>query len=354
MDKHSTGGIGDKTSLALAPLAAACGLTVPMISGRGLGITGGTLDKLESIPGFRTDLNEVELVEAIDRCGCFISGATENLAPADKKLYALRDVTGTVPSIPLITASILSKKLAAGLDALVLDVKVGSGAFMKTVEDARELATTMVGIGREMGRVVVARLTAMDQPLGRMVGNALEVRESVDILQGQGPADTATVVVELGAEMLVMGGVAPNLEAGRARIEAARRDGTGLAKFQQLVQAQGGAADALDHLPEAPDRRTFTAPRAGFIAGIDTEAVGVAALVLGAGRETKEAVIDPAVGLEILAKVGDRVEAGQPLVEVHHRGPDRLDDALARLTAAYEIVEEPTVLGPLLIERIAG
>ncbi len=354
VDKHSTGGVGDKVSLPLAPLVAACGVPVPMISGRGLGHTGGTLDKLESIPGFSVNLSAEDYARLVGEIGLCLIGQTADLVPADRQLYALRDVTATVASIPLIASSIMSKKMAEGIDALVLDVKVGSGAFMKTVEDARELATTMVGIGREMGRVVVARLTAMDQPLGRMVGNALEVRESVEILQGQGPADTATVVVELGAEMLVMGGVAPDLEAGRARIEAARRDGTGLAKFQQLVQAQGGAADALDHLPEAPDRRTVTAPRAGFIAGIDTETVGVAALVLGAGRETKEAVIDPAVGLEILAKVGDRVEAGQPLVEVHHRGPGRLDDALARLAAAYEITEEPPTPGPLLIERIAG
>ena len=354
VDKHSTGGVGDKVSLPLAPLVAACGVPVPMISGRGLGHTGGTLDKLESIPGFSVDLTAEDYARLVGEIGLCLIGQTDDLVPADRKLYALRDVTATVASIPLIASSIMSKKMAEGIDALVLDVKVGSGAFMKTEADARNLAQTMVGIGREMGREVVALLTGMDQPLGRTVGNALEVRESVEILQGGGPADTVEIVVELGAEMLVLGGVAADLPAGRASMEQARQDGSGYAKFRQLISAQGGADDALDHLPEAPDRTLFEATRAGFVGAIHTEGVGVAALILGAGRETKEAEIDHAVGLEILAKIGDRVEAGQPLVRIHHRGGERLPEALDRLGAAYEIDDIAPPARPLLIDRITG
>ncbi len=354
VDKHSTGGVGDKVSLPLAPLVAACGVPVPMISGRGLGHTGGTLDKLESIPGFSVNLSADDYARLVGEIGLCLIGQTEDLVPADRKLYALRDVTATVASIPLIASSIMSKKMAEGIDALVLDVKVGSGAFMKTEADARTLAETMVGIGREMGREVVARLTGMHQPLGRMVGNALEVVESIQILKGKGPADTVEVVIELGAEMLVLGGVADDLAAGRTRIEAARSDGSGLDKFRQLVMAQGGTADCLDNLPSAPDRTTFTAQRAGFVSAIDTEGVGVAGLLLGAGRETKESTIDPAVGLEVLAKIGDRVDAGQPLVEIHHRGPARLDDALRRLGDAYVIADEAPAAQDLLIARITG
>ncbi|MCA9539082.1 MAG: thymidine phosphorylase [Myxococcales bacterium] len=351
VDKHSTGGVGDKISLPLAPLVAACGLRVPMVSGRGLGHTGGTLDKLESIPGFRTDLPVERFVAQVadDALRLGLIGQTEEIAPADKRLYALRDVTATVESIPLIASSIMSKKLAEGIDGLVLDVKVGTGAFMKRLDEARTLARTMVGIGAEVGCKVVALLTDMNQPLGHMVGNALEVRESLDVLRGGGPEDVRTLTLGLAEEMLALGGLDP------AQAKAALDDGRAFAVFEQVVAAQGGDVRALhdpDRLPHAPSVEAFAAPRAGFVTAIETEHVGLAAMCLGAGRARKEDAVDPAVGLEVLAKTGDRVEAGQPLARIHHTGRG-LDDARAHLKAAWTIADAPPVPRPLIIERIS-
>ncbi|MFP6854350.1 MAG: thymidine phosphorylase, partial [Opitutales bacterium] len=287
VDKHSTGGIGDKTSLALAPLVASCGLIVPMISGRGLGITGGTLDKLESIPGLRTDLNEREIRKVVDRCGCVISGATENLAPADKKLYSLRDVTGTVPSIPLITASILSKKLSAGLDALVLDVKWGCGAFMKSQEDARRLALTLTQTCQGLGTPATALLTSMEQPLGQSVGNSLEIVETIDVLSGEGPVDLVKLILALGERMLAHGQVAEGEEA-IALLESKIRSGAAMESFRSMVDAQGGDLKALDNperLPMAPLTIPVSATDSGYLEKVDAEAIGRACVILGAGRK---------------------------------------------------------------------
>jgi pyrimidine-nucleoside phosphorylase len=357
VDKHSTGGVGDKVSLALAPLAAACGVKVPMISGRGLGHTGGTLDKLEAIPGFRVDL-PVERYRALVRdVGACLIGQTERLAPADRKLYALRDVTATVESIPLIAGSIMSKKLAEGIDALVLDVKVGSGAFMKRIEDARALARTLAALGRGMGKRVTALLTSMDQPLGNAVGNALEVAEVVALLRGGGPADLREVTVALTAEMLVLGGVAPDVAAGRAAVEAAIADGRGLAKLEEIVTAQGGDAAAVrdpGRLPRAAGSYPVPAPAGGFVEAIDTEALGLAAVALGAGRARVEDRVDPAVGLAVHKKLGDPVERGEPLCVVFHGARSEGRDAIvARVAAAYRIGRAPPPPRPLVLERLA-
>jgi pyrimidine-nucleoside phosphorylase len=357
IDKHSTGGVGDKVSLALAPLAAACGVKVPMISGRGLGHTGGTLDKLEAIPGFRVDL-PVERFRALVRdVGACLVGQTARLAPADRKLYALRDVTATVESIPLIAASIMSKKLAEGIDGLVLDVKVGSGAFMKSLDDARALAGTLAGIGRAMGKRVTALLTRMDEPLGEAVGNALEVVEAVELLRGGGPADLRAVTVELTAEALLLGGVAADLAAGRAAVERAIADGRGLAKLEEIVAAQGGDPAAIrdpERLPRAAGTYPVLAPASGHVAAIDTEALGLAAVALGAGRARVEDPVDPAVGLLVRKKLGDRVEAGEPLCVVHH-GPRSEPRAAvaARVVRAYRLEAAPPPARPLVLERIA-
>jgi pyrimidine-nucleoside phosphorylase/thymidine phosphorylase len=325
VDKHSTGGIGDKVSLALAPLAAACGVKVPMISGRGLGHTGGTLDKLEAIPGFRTDLSVDRFRALVREVGACLVGQTARLAPADRRLYALRDVTATVESIPLIAASIMSKKLAEGIDALVLDVKVGSGAFMKTLDEARALARTLGGIGSGMGKQVSALVTDMSQPLGRAVGNALEVTEAVELLRGGGPPDLREVTVELTAEMLVLGGAASDRSAARARVAGAIADGRGLAKLEEIVRAQGGDPRALHdpaRLPRAPRTYDVGAEAAGIVQVVDAEALGLAAVALGAGRARVDDRVDPAVGLIVHRRIGDRVERGEPLctVQVHrHR-----------------------------------
>jgi pyrimidine-nucleoside phosphorylase len=356
VDKHSTGGVGDKVSLALAPLAAACGVKVPMISGRGLGHTGGTLDKLEAIPGFRVDLPVDRFRALVREVGACLVGQTARLAPADRRLYALRDVTATVESIPLIAASIMSKKLAEGIDALVLDVKVGSGAFMKRLDDARTLARTLAAIGRGMGKKVTALLTAMEQPLGRAVGNALEVVETVELLSGGGPADLREVTVELTAEMLLLGGAAPDLPAARAAVVAAIADGRGLAKLEEIVRAQGGDAAALrdpGRLPRAAGTYPVPSPAGGIVQAIDTEAVGLAAVALGAGRARVEDPVDPAVGLLVHKKLGDPVERGEPLCTVHH-GP-RSEPAAAitaRIAGAYRIGPAAPAPGPLLIERM--
>ena len=356
VDKHSTGGVGDKISLPLAPAVAACGVPVPMISGRGLGHTGGTLDKLESIPGFRVDLDLETYRRLVGEVGCCLIGQTKEVAPADKRLYALRDVTATVDCIPLIASSIMSKKMAEGIDALVLDVKVGTGAFMKQRADAEKLARTMVAIGKGMGKTIVARLTAMDQPIGRTVGNALEVQESLDILEGGGPQDSVDLTVELGAEMLVMGGVAKDVDDGRARIKKSLGDGSAREKFRQIIEAQHGDAKVIDDrtlLPKAPSTTTFTATRAGVLARVDSEAVGKASMVLGGGRARAEDAVDPRVGLEIHARLGDTIAAGQPLVTLHHdtRG---LDAALAFLGAAYVVDDEAPAPAPLFGERITA
>jgi pyrimidine-nucleoside phosphorylase len=357
VDKHSTGGVGDKVSLPLAPLAAACGVKVPMISGRGLGHTGGTLDKLEAIPGFRVDLPVERFRELVASVGACLIGQTARLAPADRKLYALRDVTATVESIPLIAGSIMSKKLAEGIDGLVLDVKVGSGAFMKRRDDARALAQTLAAIGRGMGKQVTALLTNMDQPLGRAVGNALEVVESVELLEGGGPADLRECTVELTAEMLLLAHVAADLPAARRAVEAAIADGRGLRKLEEIVEAQGGDPRALRdraRLPRAPRTFDVPAPAGGVVTAIDAEAIGLAAVALGAGRARVEDRVDPAVGILVHRKLGDRVEKGEPLATIHHgeRGeaPERV---AARLTAAWRIGREAASPAPLLLERLS-
>jgi pyrimidine-nucleoside phosphorylase len=355
VDKHSTGGVGDKVSLSLAPLAAACGVPVPMISGRGLGHTGGTLDKLESIPGFRVDLTVADYRRLVRDVGCCLIGQTATLAPADKKLYALRDVTATVDCIPLIASSIMSKKLAEGIDALVLDVKVGSGAFMKRLEDARTLARTMIGIGTEMKRKVTALLTDMDQPLGRAVGNALEVVEAVDMLRGKAPADYTEVTLALTAEMLVLGGKASTPQQARELLQRAVDDGSALRKLKEIVQAQGGDPRAIDddsRLPQARATADVASPGNGFVTGIETEAVGLAAVALGAGRQKVDSVIDPAVGFTLLRKVGEPVKAGEPLVRVHYNDEKPLKDVRERLLAAYRIGPVAPPPRPLIVERL--
>jgi len=355
VDKHSTGGIGDKVSLVLAPLVACCDVAVPMISGRGLGITGGTLDKLESIPGYRTDLSTEEFVAVVEKCGCCIIGQTAELAPADKKLYALRDVTGTVPSIPLITASIMSKKLAEGIDALVLDVKFGQGAFMKTLEEAQQLAMNMVEVGTRMGKGIAALITDMNQPLGRSAGNAVEVAETVETLRGDGPDDLLEVVIALGARMLMLAGRAEdNLQA----IEQLRRQltsGAALEKFRTMVELQGGDPRVVDDpgiLPQAPIRRPLPAPSPGYIAAVNAEEIGRGCLVLGAGRQRTEDRVDHAVGVTGLAKVGQKVEAGDPLLVAHARNEDSLQQAWPHFEAAFQITGTAPEPRPLVVDTI--
>jgi pyrimidine-nucleoside phosphorylase len=352
VDKHSTGGVGDKTSLVLAPLVAACGVPVPMMSGRGLGHTGGTLDKLEAIPGFRVDLSLAEMKAALARTGCVMIGQTARIAPADKKLYALRDVTGTVESIPLISASIMSKKIAEGIDALVLDVKTGGGAFMKTEADSRRLAESLVSIGNASGVKTEAVITAMDAPLGCAVGNALEVAECLDVLRGGGPADLVEVSLELAARMLVLGGVAPDRAAADRQLRAAIASGAGLDRFRRMIEAQGGdprVVDDAERLPHASDRHVVTAKRSGFVAAVDAYGVGRASVSLGAGRDRIEDAIDPAVGIRVLAKPGDAVRAGDPLFEVHYRDRGRLEAALALLGSAATLTDERPAARPLVV-----
>ena len=330
-DKHSTGGIGDKTSLILAPLAAACGLTVPMISGRGLGITGGTLDKLESIPGFRTDLSGEEFVQCLKKTGCVITGQTAQLAPADKKLYALRDVTGTVPSIPLITASIMSKKLAEGLDTLVLDVKWGKGAFMKTKEQACELAQSMVDVGRQMDKKVRAVITDMNSPLGRAAGNALEVQECLDVLNGGGPDDLRELTVDLVFHMLEIS----NVRKTKAEICEALETGSALRKFEEMVAAQGGATEWK--FAEAAIQEPLLAPADGIIIAVDAELIGKACLVLGAGRQTTDDSIDHAAGIAQMKKPGEVVKKGDLLADMHSNNRRKHAEALLLFETAFEL-----------------
>jgi pyrimidine-nucleoside phosphorylase len=348
VDKHSTGGIGDKVSLPLAPLLACCDLQVPMISGRGLAATGGTLDKLESIPGFRTNLDTAEFQSICRRVGCVISGATDDLVPADRKLYALRDVTGTVPSIPLITASIMSKKLAEGLDALVLDVKWGSGAFMKTLAAAQALARSMVDTGKRMGVPTTAIITDMNQPLGRMAGNTVEVNESVAMLQGEGPADLIEVTLELGAELLVLTGRFDAHTLALQKLATMVTSGAGLEKFREMVAAQGGDLGA--HRPVAPGQEV-AASRDGFVTEINTERLGYAIIDLGGGRKQLGDKLDHSTGLEMLVKLGDTIEIGQPLVRVFAH-PDAAAAVEPNVVSAFTIDDVPIEPPSVIAERI--
>jgi pyrimidine-nucleoside phosphorylase len=355
VDKHSTGGVGDKVSIPLAPMVVAGGVPVPMISGRGLGHSGGTLDKLESIPGFRTDLSLEVYCAQVAKIGCALIGQTKDLAPSDKKLYALRDVTATVECIPLICGSILSKKLAEGIDALVLDVKFGRGAFMKTKADARQLAEALVSVGRAGGKQVRAVLTAMEQPLGRTVGNALEVAESIACLRGEGPADLMEVTYTLGAHMLILGGVAKDVGEARAKLERVVADGTALAKFREIVSAQGGDGRVLDEparLPQARLKVALGAPRGGFVADVDAMGVALAALRLGAGRAKAEDKIDPGVGVSDLVKIGERVEAGAPLCVIHASSDAALAEAQAMLAKAISVGDAAGTTPPLIADVI--
>jgi pyrimidine-nucleoside phosphorylase len=341
VDKHSTGGVGDKTSLILAPLAAACGVVVPMMSGRGLGHSGGTLDKLESIPGFRVGLTLPEFRAALRQVGCALIGQTAEIAPADKILYALRDVTATVESIPLITASIMSKKIAEGIDALVMDVKCGRGAFMKTRADAHRLAESLVATGKANSVRTRALVTAMDAPLGKAVGNALEVIEALDTLKGRGPADLEALSVTLAAHMVHLAGQAATLAEAETRVRAALTSGHGLETFRAIIAQQGGdprVVDYQDHLPSAPRRALVLAERSGYVAALDAELIGRATMLLGAGRDRVEDAIDAGVGAILLKAPGEPVQVGEPLLELHYREPSRLGPAL-------ELVKQACVLG---------
>jgi len=352
-DKHSTGGVGDKTSLVLAPLAAACGVYVPMISGRGLGHTGGTLDKLEAIPGFNVRLSLADLRQVLRLCGLGLIGQTPEIAPADRKLYALRDVTATVESLPLISASIMSKKMAEGIDALVLDVKCGDGAFLRTRDEARRLAETMIGIGRGMGRKVAALLTDMEQPLGRNVGNALEVAECVETLKGRGPNDLESLSVELAAWMVHLAGAKPTLDAARARVRQALASGEGLDRLRRVIELQGGdprVCDDLSLLPQAREKVVLRAERDGRVVRLAARAIGHAGMLLGAGRETVSSAIDHSVGFVFHKKVGDPVAVGEPIVTVHAGAPDRREAALARLREAIVVGAEAPARGPLVLD----
>ncbi|WP_067491777.1 thymidine phosphorylase [Actinomadura hibisca] len=345
-DKHSTGGVGDKITLPLAPLVAACGAAVPQLSGRGLGHTGGTLDKLEAIPGWRASLSNAEMLDVLAATGAVICAAGTGLAPADRKLYALRDVTGTVESIPLIASSIMSKKIAEGTGALVLDVKVGSGAFMKTVENARELAETMVAIGTDHGLRTVALLTAMDRPLGKAVGNAVEVAESVEVLAGGGPADVVELTVALAREMLAAAG----LDGGKDPADALR-DGSAMDVWRRMISAQGGDPDAP--LPVAREVHEIAAPATGVLTKLDAYGVGVAAWRLGAGRARKEDPVSFGAGVICHAKPGDKVTAGQPLLTLYADDTSRFERALESLDGAYEVGDGEPDLLPLVIDRIS-
>jgi pyrimidine-nucleoside phosphorylase len=351
VDKHSTGGVGDKTSLSVGPIVAACGVPLGKMSGRGLGHTGGTLDKLESIPGYRTELTLDEFVAQVRDVGLAIIGQTGDLVPADKLLYGLRDVTATVDQLSLIAASIMSKKLAAGAQAIVLDVKVGDGAFMKTLDDARRLAETMLALGRDAGRDVVCLLTDMDQPLGAAVGNALEIVEARDTVRGHGPADFTELVLDASARLLALSDLGIDEAEGRRRAEAAVADGSADDAWRRWIEAQGGTADD-SALPVAPVRRDVVAPRAGYVTALGAIAIGNAAVHLGAGRRTKEDDIDHAVGIVVHAKRGDRVEAGEPLATIHARTDETAAAAEQEVVAAYAIGDEQPPARPVLLEVV--
>ena len=357
VDKHSTGGVGDKTSLVLAPLAAAAGVAVPMISGRGLGHTGGTLDKLEAIPGFNVNLPLAEFRRALEICGCAMIGQTAQIAPADRKLYALRDVTGTVESPYLICASIMSKKLAEGIDALVLDVKTGSGAFMKSEKDAAFLAELMVETGERMGKQVVALITDMDQPLGNMIGNALEVVEVVEVLRGRGPDDLRELCLELGGWMLCLGGVAKRVLEGKQRSADLISSGQALEKFRQMVEMQGGDPRVIDdakRLPQAQSTAQVASAKSGYVGSLQCEQIGTACVILGGGRERKEDSVDPSVGIVLHKKVGDRVAVGEPLATIYYNAEARAARARQLIEASCQIADVPPAAKRPLIHRIIG
>jgi pyrimidine-nucleoside phosphorylase len=357
VDKHSTGGVGDKTSLVLAPLAAVAGVSVPMISGRGLGHTGGTLDKLEAIPGFNVNLPVPEFRRVLEKCGCAMIGQTAEIAPADRKLYALRDVTGTVESPYLICASIMSKKLAEGIDALVLDVKTGSGAFMKNEKDAVFLAELMVETGERMGKHVVALITDMDQPLGKMIGNALEVVEVVDILRGGGPQDLRDLCVELAGWMLHLGGVSKTVAEGKQESAKLIASGKALDRFREMVELQGGDPRVIDdpkRLPQARHSHQVLSPGNGYLVSLQCEQIGTACVILGGGRERKEDSVDPAVGIVLRKKVGDRVSAGEPLATIYYNSESRLARAQQLLEESCEICDSPPTEKRPLIHRVIG
>lgn len=354
VDKHSTGGVGDKTTLVLAPLVAAAGVPVAKMSGRGLGHTGGTIDKLEAIKGFKVELSSERFIRQVQEIGLALNAQTVDLTPADKKLYALRDVTATVDSIPLIASSIMSKKIATGSDAIVLDVKTGNGAFMKKEADALALAQTMVSIGRLVQRNTVAVISDMSQPLGCAVGNSLEVKEAIQTLQGQGPDDLTELTLTLGAQMLLLSGIASTEQSARKQLLSCLRDGKALAKLKQWVASQGGDAEQIDQpelLPAAPFRQVITAEKSGWIRQIDTEEIGLGAMRLGAGRATKEASIDHAVGLILHKKVGDSVKEGENLLTLHLRHQEEDREVISRLQRAIQISSEP-VKPPTLLKYL--
>jgi len=357
IDKHSTGGVGDKTSLILAPIAAAAGVSVPMVSGRGLGHTGGTLDKLESIPGFRTDLDLPTYKDVLRRCGVVMIGQTAEIAPADKFLYALRDATATVESIPLIAASIMSKKLAEGIDGLVLDVKTGGGAFMERFGDARKLAETMCAIGRSMGKRVVALITRMDEPLGRAVGNAVEVAESLECLRGKGPFDLMEVTLELAAEMIVMGERARTIDEARRICRRLIAEGQALERFRRMVEAQGGDPRVVDDptLLPAPRRRIdVTAARTGIVGRLAARQIGHATVLLGAGRARVDSKIDPAVGILLHKKSGDHVRQGEALCTLLVNDESRLADVTTLVAKAYSLADDEMTVPEQVLERLGG
>lgn len=357
VDKHSTGGVGDKTTVVLAPLVASAGVPVAKMSGRGLGHTGGTLDKLESITGFSIEMERERFFDQVGEIGAAVIGQSGNITPADKKLYALRDVTATVESIPLIASSVMSKKIAAGADAIVLDVKTGSGAFMKTLDDSIALAQAMVDIGTHLGRNTVAIISDMDQPLGFGIGNALEIKEGIETLKGHGPKDLQEVCLILGSQMIVLGGKAKDETEARAILKKHIEDGTALEKFKQIVKAQGGDVSQIDNPEKLPAAKRFIEVKAktrGFIEGIQAEEIGVAAMLLGAGRETKESIIDLAVGIQLSKKVGDAVELGETLAVLHinDASEQKVEEAEAKVLEAYRVTSEPTLPQPLVFALV--
>jgi len=358
VDKHSTGGVGDKVSLILAPLVAACGLCVPMMSGRGLGHTGGTLDKLEAIPGFRTDLTDAEYRAQLALLHQAMIGQSADIVPADRKLYALRDVTGTVESIPLICSSILSKKMAEGIDSLVLDVKCGLGAFMKTESEARQLAESLVAISARMGKPTSAILTRMDEPLGHMIGNSLEVIESIDCLKGKGPSDLMEVTYALSAEMLILGGIESTQEGAMTALKGAINSGAALEGFRALVEAQGGDGTVVDnynYLPRTGKTKDILLDNDSsmYVQGLDARSFGDAACILGAGRVSTDSIIDPSVGIELLKKVGQAVQPNEAIARIHYQGVDALEAAEARLEKAIKLSSKKPVSSSLIIDQIS-